>query len=245
MTVFGAALGLSAGTASGQAGCPAGYVVQEVNFATKTVVCTSLSTKQITSLEAKVAALQAKVTALQAQLASLLTSPNGHYSISVGNTGIELAGPGVSLQLRDSGTAGTPIPTVEVTATKLEMTAGTDTLLTSGRHYLVTTGMDMSMVTGGDVSLDTGGNTAVATSGATSIATGTSAQLSAGSTATIQSANATTIQGGPGATPSSIQVNGSVSISSIHDIEIEAPGDTTIRSTGGLDIFTSVHHIHY
>ena len=91
MTVFGAALGLSAGTASGQAGCPAGYVVQEVNFATKTVLCTSLSTKQITSLEAKVAALQAKVTALQAQLASLLTSPNGHYSISVGNTGIELA----------------------------------------------------------------------------------------------------------------------------------------------------------
>src|SRR5688572_12812585 len=109
MTVFGAALGLSDGTASGQAGCPAGYVVQEVNFAAKTVVCTSLSTKQITSLEAKVAALQAKVTALQAQLASLLTSPNGQYSINVGNTGIELAGPGVSLQLRDSGTAGTPI----------------------------------------------------------------------------------------------------------------------------------------
>jgi hypothetical protein len=236
MTVFGV-LGLSAGTASAQAGCPAGYVVQEVHFATKTVVCTSLSTKQITSLEAKVAALQAKVTALQAQLASVLTSPNGQYSIDVRDTGIELAGPGVTLQLRDSGTAGTPIPTVEITTTKLEMTAGTDTLLTSGRHYLVTTGMDMSIATGGDVTLDTGGHTA--------IATGASAQLSAGSTATIQGAAATTIQGGPGASPSGIHVNGSVSITSINDIEIEAPGDTTIRSTGGLDIFTSTHHLHY
>jgi hypothetical protein len=32
-------------------------------------------------------------------------------------------------------------------------------------------------------------------------------------------------------------INGSVDISSIHDIEI--------RAQGGLDIFTSAHHLHY
>jgi hypothetical protein len=206
LTVFGAALGFSAGTASGQTGCPAGYVVQAVDFATKTVVCASLSTKQIVALEAKVAALQAKLTSLQTQLASLLTSPNGQYSINVGDTGIELAGPGVLLQLRD---------------TTIEMTADTDTLVTSGRHYLLTTGADMSIATGGDVSLDTGG----------------SAQLLAGGTTTIRSAGATTIQGGPGATPSGIQIDGSVDITSINDIEI--------RAQGSLDIFTSTHHLHY
>jgi hypothetical protein len=206
LTVFGAALGFSAGTASAQAGCPAGHVVQSVDFTTRTVACASLSTKQIVALEAKVAALQAKLTSLQAQLASLLTSPNGQYSINVGDTGIELAGPGVLLQLRD---------------TRLEMTADTDTLLTSGRHYLVTTGADMSIATGGDVSLVTGG----------------SAQLLAGATTTIRSAGATTIQGGPGATPSGIQIDGRVDISSINDIEIRTQGD--------LDIFTSTHHLHY
>jgi len=50
LVVIVAVLGLAARSASGQTlGCPADKAVQEINLATKSVVCVSLVTKQLSS----------------------------------------------------------------------------------------------------------------------------------------------------------------------------------------------------
>jgi hypothetical protein len=187
------ALAIPAGDARAHAvGCPPGQAIRGIDFLTQRLV--SVGAADIAALETAVLVLQGRVTALeaenvaqaaaiaslQAQLAPLLAgtfaSPDGQYVITVANSGITLAGPGVSVALNADNPGATP--TVEV--------AGTDVVVIGDRNVGIASGVATNLTSAGDTNVDSGLTTNVSSSAATTVISGTSTTVSSAASTSLQ-----------------------------------------------------------
>jgi hypothetical protein len=115
------------------------------------------------------------------------TSPNGQFSITVDDTGIKLAGPSNSIELRPDGTIETRTDASFNLATggATNLVAGTSLDLTSGGATSVTAGSSLSTTSGSSTSLDASGSLNLETSKAATVTVGTNLSASVAGAANV------------------------------------------------------------
>jgi hypothetical protein len=191
-------------------GCPPGQAVRGINFLTHRLVCVSVGAEAIAALEAAVAALQGQVAALQAENAgqaaaiatlqgevdhlqarTTLSSPSGDYSITVTDTGIALAGPDVSIQLRNPG----PAAVIELLTTDLLATVARNSEIVSNGATSITSGTETSVISGTNTNVVSGGQLNVSTGTHTNLQSGGQTNLESGSQTTVVSGGNMNLQG--------------------------------------------------
>ena len=147
-----------------------------------------------------------------ADFAGTFTSPNGHYSLAVTDTGITLIGPAASVAVSGAGVAvdvNQPSSSVTVTsAGLLELESVTGTSLESDRNLTLRAGAGASLESGQNLALKAG--TGASLEGTTSLAlkagtdatleSGQNLALKAGSSATLEAAASLGLKGGATAT---------------------------------------------
>jgi hypothetical protein len=197
-------------------GCPPGQAIRGINFLTHRLVCVSVGTEEIAALQDRVAALEAQnaaqATVIANLLAGMLKSPNDLYSITVGDTGITLAGPDVSIELRnDPG----PVPTVELIAG--------DVLVNAARNTAIASDVATSVVSGNSTNIASGLDTTVTSSRNTNV--------SSGATTNILSSGATILQG------SLVQLNGACAqVARVGDLVVPV-GPLLVIDSGSTTVF--------
>ena len=115
------------------------------------------------------------------------TSPNGQFSITVDDTGIKLAGPSSSIELKADGTienrTATSFNVTSGGATNL--VAGTSLDLESGGATSLTAGSSLSATSGAGTTLDVGGSLNLQTSDAATVNVGTNLNASIAGAANV------------------------------------------------------------
>jgi hypothetical protein len=123
------------------------------------------------------------------------TSPDGKFSITVDDTGINLTGPSNSIKLMPDGSvatiAGTTFKVTSggatelVSSASLDLQSGGDTSLVAGDSLSATATGSLSATSGGSTSVDVGKDLTVQTSKAATVTVGTSLNATAGGAANL------------------------------------------------------------
>jgi hypothetical protein len=115
------------------------------------------------------------------------TSPNGQFSITVGDTGIKLAGPSSSIELKPDGTIeNRTASSFNVTSGgATELVAGTSLDLKSGAATTLVAGSSLNATSGSTTTLDAGDSLAVQTSKAATLTVGTNLNANIGGAANV------------------------------------------------------------
>lgn len=159
------------------------------------------------------------------------TSPNGRYSLRVGDDGIVLSSDGRDvLTIVDSNAV--------VNAESVGITSDLTTNVQSGLSTAIASGSTLDITTGASATLTTGANLSVATGAATTMSTGTNLGVTAGGNTSINVAKDTqlTTRG------VAISASGAASVSTATNLDVQAGGatqfvtgtDATISTGGSL-----------
>jgi hypothetical protein len=115
------------------------------------------------------------------------TSPNGQFSITVDDTGIKLAGPSSSIELKPDGTIeNRTASSFNVTSGgATALVAGTSLDLKSGAATTLVAGSSLNTTSGSTTTLDAGGSLNVQTSNAATFTVGTNLNANIGGAANV------------------------------------------------------------
>jgi hypothetical protein len=115
------------------------------------------------------------------------TSPNGQFSITVDDTGIKLAGPSNSIELKPDGTIeNRTASSFNVTSGgATALVAGTSLDLKSGAATTLVAGSSLNTTSGSTTTLDAGGSLNVQTSNAATFTVGTNLNANIGGAANV------------------------------------------------------------
>jgi hypothetical protein len=144
------------------------------------------------------------------------TSPNGQFSITVDDTGIKLAGPSTSIELKPDGT--------------IETRAGASFNLTSGGAT--------NLVAGSSLDLESGGGTSLSSVGSFNAVSGKETTLDSGGSLILQTSKAATLTVG---TDLTANIVGDASVVAT-SLDLKATGTAILEAAGPLFLKGSVIH---
>ena len=176
------------------------------------------------------------------------TSPNGQFSITVDDTGIKLAGPSNSIELKPDGTIeNRTASSFNVTSGgATELVAGTSLDLKSGAATTLVAGSSLNATSGSTTTLDAGDSLAVQTSKAATLTVGTNLNASIDGAANLNvgtNLNASI----DGAATLNVDTNLNASIGGAANVvatslDLKATGTAILQAGGDLFLKGSVIH---